>query len=861
MTDRGNIKIEKKIGKGSFGEVFSGIDTDTGTKIAIKRINKKELYKYGDYLINAFWKELDCMKRCECENSVKLIKNFETEHNYNIIMELCDTDLAIILEQRKKGFDTEELREILKQLNVVLKIMSDNHIIHRDLKLGNILVKYTNEEKTKFIPKLTDYGFSKDLNNCNTGTHLGTPATMAPEIMMNKQYNEKADLWSLGVLIYQLHFKSLPYVGFNEKQILFKINTKVPFKQAEDPVLRDLINKLLVPDPNLRMSWDEYFEHPFFVGEKNEKYKKNNEEKINNNVEVDYNDNNVRYSFVENFDCGFKSEFFNCFVAKDNKDKKNVLIKSYKKEFIKKYEKEFSNEYEFFKVFNKNSNVIHLIKNYKDNKNNATNFVFDFVDCEILSNYSMKKDLLEEDIQKINAKLYQTIFSFSECNFQSFNFISIYSFAINKTNNEPILFDFGLNKFLISSNEMQSYYTPNPSEIESSQFPTKTNVMNYGIALLQAFCGNNLNVQIQNKQISLPSNKILSKDFSHFISKCIYRNIEKRYSWKNFQYDNFVNLNSSTTSQNSKVLLDTEILKNIFNSLITKFENISDYYKELCFTQKTPYIDEIESFLILVTFEIRIIIKIFVRNEKTPFTVQNELSCINIISEKSSTVKFNLNFANPLIKDFKIIDFNKDKEIIEDFICKLRKYLGSITRILKNVQQFSTNNIKKMNYFEFLKKFIKNFEESKFHEYFFSFIRKYEQLQNNKKFVEAYKGLTIAEYLCEYILFIKGSMFESKEDKILFNQKEFVNKFDELFEEKENDNNKIEISVVNMKEVKPKYLIISFLNVLFRSFNNVESKNKKVLERNKMVLDGLLKFYPSLMQLMIKSRENMIKNS
>ena len=78
----------------------------------------------------------------------------------------------------------------------------------------------------KFIPKLCDYGFSKELNKTNTGTHLGTPATMAPEVMKDKPYNSKADLWSIGVIIYQLHFKGLPFPGVSEKAILTKIQNK-----------------------------------------------------------------------------------------------------------------------------------------------------------------------------------------------------------------------------------------------------------------------------------------------------------------------------------------------------------------------------------------------------------------------------------------------------------------------------------------------------------------------------------------------------------------------------------------------------------------------------------------------------------
>ena len=247
-----NISIGKRLGKGSFGEVFSGTLSD-GRKIAIKRVSQKNLEKAkGGYLFKAFFRELECMKKCNCENSVILYNDFKSNNNFNIIMELCDGDLDHELRKRPEGFKVEEVRYIMSQLNNAFKKMVENNIIHRDLKLQNILIKYINEEKTKFIPKLSDYGFSKIVTEKYTGTVLGTPATMAPEIMNKQEYNNKVDLWSIGVLLYQLHFNEYPYKG-KIQEIKKNIRNKVPYKQPEDYYLRDLINKLLVENPIYRL--------------------------------------------------------------------------------------------------------------------------------------------------------------------------------------------------------------------------------------------------------------------------------------------------------------------------------------------------------------------------------------------------------------------------------------------------------------------------------------------------------------------------------------------------------------------------------------------------------------------------------
>ena len=261
-----DFRLEKKIGSGTFGEVYRGIDIHSGLKVAIKRLRKKVLYENGKYLLKAYYREIECMKKCECQNSIKFIKEFQTQNHFNIIMELCDTDLLVYLHERKDCFTVEEIRDTFSQLNNVFRKMSENNILHRDLKLGNILIKFIDKSKTKFIPKLSDYGFSKELNNYNfsSNTHLGTPATMAPEVMMNYPYNDKSDLWSVGVMMYQLYYREVPYEGNSEEEILQKIQSNVPYKQPDDPNLRDIINKLLVVNVQNRLSWNEYFKHPFF---------------------------------------------------------------------------------------------------------------------------------------------------------------------------------------------------------------------------------------------------------------------------------------------------------------------------------------------------------------------------------------------------------------------------------------------------------------------------------------------------------------------------------------------------------------------------------------------------------------------
>ena len=169
--------------------------------------------------------ELKNMKICcnKNENSVKLYEYYNYKDKIAIIMELCDNSLQKILDERKEGFKIEEIYNIMNQLNNTFKIMNENNIIHRDIKLDNILIKYNSNKD--YIVKLTDYGISKQLINTMGTTFIGTPLTMAPEILEgDNNYNNKCDLWSIGIIIYQLYFKEYPYKGLTPVAIYKNID-------------------------------------------------------------------------------------------------------------------------------------------------------------------------------------------------------------------------------------------------------------------------------------------------------------------------------------------------------------------------------------------------------------------------------------------------------------------------------------------------------------------------------------------------------------------------------------------------------------------------------------------------------------
>ena len=307
-----------EIGRGGFGIVYKAKEKERNEDRVIKIIDKKEIRKqyFSDNLcemteedmipyIDSLKNEIKYMKiregkNAENINTVKYYEYFNTKNEFAIIMELCDNNLICLFENKKKdeGLNIDEIYNILNQLNNCFKIMNENKIVHRDLKLENILIKYENKEnKDKYIVKLTDYGISKQLLNItHLSTKIGTPKYEAPEILKgSKNYNEECDLWSLGIIIYRLCFKKFPYNGETEQAILESIKKgQKLLKKTENKELNDIIRKLLIIDPKERMSWSDYYNHSFFK----KRNIKNNE--INVKIKVDKEDINKDIYFLDN---------------------------------------------------------------------------------------------------------------------------------------------------------------------------------------------------------------------------------------------------------------------------------------------------------------------------------------------------------------------------------------------------------------------------------------------------------------------------------------------------------------------------------------------------------------------------------
>ena len=842
MNPQNRYALYHEIGNGSFGKVYLAEDTITKRKVAIKRMEKSKIIS-NPYLLQAFWKEIEIMKKCNCKNSVEFIELIQSQNNFNVIMELCDLDLHQYLFIKPTGLSIEEIRKILLQLNNVFQIMYSQKIMHRDLKLKNIMLKYLNKEKTEYEVKLSDYGFSKSLDeNLITYTHLGTPVTMAPEILSNKYYSFKADLWSIGVIIYQLIFKELPYYALNEQKVLEKIMSRTPIKQCNDVVLRDLINKLLVADPDKRIGWNEYFTHPFFNQVNSFNYNGNLNNFNNNNN--GFNNCIEKYNKIKEFNFGIDIKDFKVFIGKENSSNLIFYIKQYSNSFANSHIQQIKNEINLCNLFQFNKNAIQFYK--FDSDNNYTYLLFKYEKGESLYDYSQNNDIDEDKLKKMNLDFYENLALFINVNQIHFNILSIYNFIVNQ-NGELILFDFGLINYLLPEDIKKEYFITSPNEI--NKITGKSNILNYGITLYKIYFKDEKNIIINNNIINIPNNKPISKVFISFISKCIYRNIEKRHSWNSFPLDSF--LYSSFNDNNNSILINKANLDIILKGLEYRFQFIVDYYNSIDFNEKNSriFLNEIGQFLTISFIELKTIRKIFDKciKKDNNFSSEEELSFLQINKQsKYDFITYNLGSIN---KNKKI--FSEDtNDLIITFMEKTKSLLSSILKIIikikkidKNVCQLGENSK------TFIKKLLESFKKSNIQNYFYNLTQEGIQLFEIKDLKKSNQKLTIAEFLSEYIIFMKAFMTDNNKNINNFN---LINKFF-------NSEEQIYITTVLMKEEKEKYLFVSFLGGMFRYYyNQINKEAFNIIENEKFMnyaFDGLIQFYPSLMKMVIDTKE------
>ena len=343
----------KQLGCGSFGRVFLVSHKETKELFALKTIEKRKIMvTYGK--LDIIYDEINIHSKLLHENIIKVYNIFEDEESINIIMEYAQNgNLYQLIKKEKNGFSEAKAFDYFIQMINAVYYLHSNNIIHRDIKPENILISKDNKLK------LCDFGWAKELTLENRSTFCGTMEYMAPEIVGSENYDYSVDIWSLGILLYELLFGHSPFKGNSTNNIILNIKShELNYDENNKKIsnsCKDLIQHLLNMNPQKRLKIKDILEHPFIKKHSKKKY-----DKIQNQLSKKIND--VNNNIFINEEKKLDNNLDNKKLTRSNTLSINLITEpKFRKNFI-------SSKELIFKDININN--INELENSKKNNNN-----------------------------------------------------------------------------------------------------------------------------------------------------------------------------------------------------------------------------------------------------------------------------------------------------------------------------------------------------------------------------------------------------------------------------------------------------------------------------------------------------------
>ena len=316
-------KIKETIGKGTFSKVKLGINKSTGEKVAIKILEKRKIKNKIDQI--RVERELNILKKINHINIVKIIHTKEDQNNFYIIMEFINYDLFLHIVNNKR-LDEKESSLYFFQIIQGLEYLHSLKIVHRDLKPENLLIT------KQRILKIIDFGLSNYLvGEQLLSTPCGSPSYTPPEMIKGYKYDGFAvDVWSSGIILYGMLCGYLPFEGKDSKALFKKIiKCKVAYPNFISHNAQNLLKKILVVNPDKRITILEIKKHPFYLEGKDIFYKRYPDliDKIENRNDLLLNNNSTPSNIPAYNSNNIKTKTFTISNKKEKDDYENNFKK------------------------------------------------------------------------------------------------------------------------------------------------------------------------------------------------------------------------------------------------------------------------------------------------------------------------------------------------------------------------------------------------------------------------------------------------------------------------------------------------------------------------------------------------------
>ena len=662
-----DFEKEREIGKGGFGLVWKVMHKKTQKVYCIKVIQKQGIIEQK--LVPQMNREIEIMYILNNPHCLRLKNHFEDDNNFYLVMPLASKGQLYRVLKKFRKFDERTAAQILRETISALQYLHSFNppIIHRDIKPENLLLN----EGGRVL--LADYGWSNfNMEGDVRKTFCGTPEYIAPEMLMKKGHDTRVDIWSIGILMFELLSGYSPFVAKTNQELYQNIRRlKIQWPKDMPPLAKNLISKILKLNPLDRPSFDEILNHQWFKQTKMIKPLLENKMKTTKDLLAFHMLNGCNDEILE------KINFLLKLSGKeaDNTNAKSIVENAHEKEEVTKKKNIVKN----IQNIQKETNPTPLNKLKNIGPNNALYMENDGLRKEN-ENYKSKLKSIENELKKLraeNAKL--------------------------KGEN---------------TSELQEKIKIKDAEIEKLKIMDKDRIA----VLAELEQKNRLNMDL-NKQIQILENDCLEKDKIIENSENKTKELDKQIEIKDIALDEMIKKNNSLEQEKEQLFIDyqkkveelqLQILDSasnaldstsglckvidILNSNVDEFKNIFkkkiDNFEDIFDKFKTEYSKRDESFNFLLndkTKEFKEFINKFV--EKAQLDVKNVFNNVNTptsdIKDKkiewlSKQVDELTEYKNKIIEyENKYKDLNGKKEIENKKLNNNSKIFNELTEKMK----------------------------------------------------------------------------------------------------------------------------------------------------------------------------------